>query len=64
VPAAFTLDASFFLNVFVPLEAGHPASRELFKLLQEISASIVVPTLVLPEVAGAASRNRGDAIAG
>ena len=64
MPAAFTLDASFFLNVFDPLEAGHPASRDLLNRLQAISASIVVPTLVLPEVAGAASRARGDAIAG
>ena len=57
----YTVDASVFLNAFNPYEAGHAESQRLLALLQERAAPIVVPTLLLPEVAAAVSRGRNDA---
>lgn len=57
----YTIDASVFLNAFNPAEAGHAESNRLLALLQNQSLPIIVPTLVLPEVAAAISRVRGDA---
>lgn len=56
----YTIDASVFLNAFNPYEEGHDASRELLAHLQRQSLPIVVPTLLLPEVAAAVSRGRQD----
>jgi predicted nucleic acid-binding protein len=60
VPSVYTVDASVFLNAFNPYEAGHRNSNRLLAELQERAAPIVVPTLVLPEVAAAVSRGRAD----
>jgi predicted nucleic acid-binding protein len=57
----FTVDASVFLNAFNPYEAGHEESYRLLSLMQERAVPIVVPTLLLPEVAAAVARGRGDA---
>jgi predicted nucleic acid-binding protein len=57
----FTVDASVFLNAFNPYEAGHQESKRLLSLIQERAVPIVVPTLLLPEVAAAVARGRGDA---
>ena len=57
----YTLDASVFVNAFNPYEAGHAESRRLLAQLQEQATPIVVPTLLLPEVAAAVSRGREDA---
>lgn len=57
----YTVDASVFLNAFNPYEAGHEESHRLLLLLQEQATPIVVPTLLLPEVAAAISRGRQDA---
>ena len=57
----YTVDASVFLNAFNPAEAGHADSNRLLAHLQAQAAPIVVPTLVLPEVAATISRARGDA---
>ena len=59
--STYTVDASVFVNGFNPYEAGHEESRRLLALLQEQAAPIVVPTLLLPEVAAAISRGRQDA---
>ncbi|HFD40647.1 MAG TPA: PIN domain-containing protein [Anaerolineae bacterium] len=56
-----TVDASVFLNAFNPYEAGHETSRRFLALLQERATPIIVPTLLLPEVAAAIGRGRGDA---
>lgn len=56
----YTMDASVFLNAFNPYEAGHEVSRSLLARLQEQAVPIVVPTLLLPEVAAAVRRGRGD----
>ena len=59
--STYTVDASVFVNGFNPYEAGHEESRRLLALLQEQATPIVVPTLLLPEVAAAISRGRQDA---
>jgi predicted nucleic acid-binding protein len=59
--ATYTLDASVFLNAFNPYEAGHETSRQFLAHLRRQTAPIVVPTLLLPEVAAAIRRGRGDA---
>jgi len=61
VTSTYTVDASVFLNGFNPYEAGHEESQRLLALLQEQAAPIVVPTLLLPEVAAAIGRGRQDA---
>lgn len=61
MPGPYTIDASVFLNAFNPYEAGHEESRRLLARLQEEAIPIVVPTLLLPEVAGAIARGRRDA---
>jgi predicted nucleic acid-binding protein len=60
VPGVFTLDASVFLNAFNPAEPGHADSAALVAHLQQVVAPIIVPTLLLPEIAGVISRVRGD----
>jgi len=57
----YTVDASVFLNAFNPYEAGHTESYRLLALMQERAVPIIVPTLLLPEVAGATTRGRKDA---
>ena len=57
----YTIDASVFLNAFNPAEAGHAESHQLLALLQAQALPIMIPTLVLPEVAATISRVRGDA---
>jgi predicted nucleic acid-binding protein len=57
----YTVDASVFLNAFNPREAGHAKSHRLLALMQERAIPIVVPALLLPEVAGAIARGREDA---
>ncbi len=58
----FTVDASVFLNAFNPYEAGHEESHRLLTRLQTEAIPIVVPTLLLPEVAGTVARGRQDSL--
>ncbi|HEV8132734.1 MAG TPA: type II toxin-antitoxin system VapC family toxin [Acidobacteriota bacterium] len=51
-----TVDASVFLNAFNPTEAGHKDSNRLMARMKELATPIIVPTLVLPEVAATISR--------
>jgi len=55
-----TIDASVFLNAFNPYEVGHQESQRLLAQLQEQATPIIVPTLLLPEVAAAVSQGRED----
>lgn len=59
--STYTVDASVFLNGFNPYEPGHEESRRLLALLQEKTAPVIVPTLLLPEVAATIGRGRKDA---
>jgi predicted nucleic acid-binding protein len=60
VAHTYTVDASVFLNAFNPYEVGHEHSHRLLAHFQEQSTPIIVPTLLLPEVAAAISRGRQD----
>lgn len=57
----FTVDASVFLNAFNPYEDRHEESRGFLALAQERALPIIVPALLLPELAATVSRGRGDA---
>jgi predicted nucleic acid-binding protein len=61
VATTFTVDASVFLNGFNPYEAGHKESNQLLSRMQHEARPIIVPTLLLPEVAAAVGRGRDDA---
>ncbi len=58
--AIYTLDASVFLNAFNPYEAGHEVSRRFVDYLQAEAIPVIVPTLLLPEVAAAICRGSGN----
>jgi predicted nucleic acid-binding protein len=55
-----TIDASVWVNADSPSEVNHESSRNLLDRAAASNFNIVVPTLLLPEVAGAISRTRGD----
>ena len=54
----YTVDASVWVNAFDQLEPGHLVSRQFLELVREQEFPIVVPNLVLAEVAGAIGRTR------
>ena len=56
----YTIDASVWVNGFDQREPGHQISRQVLELLSQQSIPIVVPNLVLVEVAGAISRTRNE----
>jgi predicted nucleic acid-binding protein len=57
----FTVDASVFLSAFTPNEPGHRESLRFLQSVRERAVAVVVPTLLLPEVAGAVGRKTRDA---
>ncbi len=57
----YTIDASVFVNAFNPYEPYYEVSRNLLSTLQKTAAPIIVPTLLLPEVAASISRGHNDA---
>ena len=54
-----TIDASVFVSAFSPAEAAHRDSKTFMTRVRETSAPVIIPTLVLPEVAAAISRGQG-----
>lgn len=56
----YTIDASVFINAFNPAEMGHADSRHLLARLRDQAVPMIVPTLVLPEVAAAIRRGRNE----
>jgi predicted nucleic acid-binding protein len=58
----YTVDTSVWVNGFDHREAGHAVSRQLLEHLGIQALPIVVPTLLLVEVAGAISRTRQDVV--
>jgi predicted nucleic acid-binding protein len=58
----YTIDASVWVNGFDQREPGHESSRQLLGLLSTASTPIIVPNLVLVEVAAAISRTRHNPI--
>jgi len=60
MPGPLTIDASVFINAFNPNEPRHTESRRLMERIRAEGLPMVVPTLVLPEVAATISRATGD----
>lgn len=54
----YTVDASVWVNAFDQREPGHLASRQFLEIVRTQALPIIVPNLVLVEVAGAISRTR------
>jgi len=54
----YTIDASVWVNAFDQREPGHQVSHQFFEVLRDQALPIIVPNLVLVEVAGAISRTR------
>src|SRR3989442_8266671 len=58
----YTIDASVWVNAFDQREPGHAASRQFLEIVRQRLLPVVVPALVLAEVAGAISRTRQDPV--
>ena len=58
----YTVDASVFVNAFNPHEEGHAESLEILSAIQQDSDPVVVPTLLLPEIASAVARASDDSV--
>ena len=54
----YTIDASVWVNAFDQREPGHLVSRQFLEVLRVQALPVIVPNLVLIEVAGAISRTR------
>jgi len=54
----YTVDARVWVNAFDQREPGHQVSRQFLEALRDQVLPIIVPNLVLVEVAGAISRTR------
>lgn len=54
-----TIDASVFVSAFSPAEAAYLQSKAFMRRIRDDSVPIIVPTLVLPEVASAIARGQG-----
>lgn len=48
------------MNAFNPHEEGHAASLQLLVTIQERGDPVMVPTLLVPEIASAVARASGD----
>jgi predicted nucleic acid-binding protein len=57
--ARLTVDASVFVNAFNPHEAGHAASLGLLQHAHDEDVPVIVPSLLLVEVASAIARVTG-----
>lgn len=56
----YTIDASVFVNAFNPHEDGHAASLAILAAIQDRGDPIIVPTLLVPEIASAVARASDD----
>lgn len=56
----FTIDSSVWVNGFDRREPGYATSRQLLDLVAKRAVPIIVPTLLLVEVAAAISRTRNN----
>jgi predicted nucleic acid-binding protein len=56
----YTVDASVFVNAFNPHEEGHAESLAILAAIQEHGDPVIVPALLLPEVASAVARASDD----
>src|SRR5437870_10370499 len=56
----YTVDASVFVNAFNPHEDGHAESLAILAAIQQGDDPIIVPTLLVPEIASAVARASDD----
>jgi len=56
---AFTVDASIFVSAFTPSEPAHQASKAFLRQLRQSGAPIILPALVIVEIAAAVGRGQG-----
>src|ERR671937_103825 len=56
----YTVDASVFVNAFNPHEDGHAESLAILAAIHEHGDPIIVPALLLPEIASAVARASDD----
>ena len=54
-----TIDASVFVSAFTPSEEAHQVSKSFMREVRESGVPIIVPTLVIPEIAAAIGRGQG-----
>lgn len=54
-----TIDASVFVSAFTPSEPAHEASKAFMRQVRQTGAPILVPTLLIPEIAAAIGRGQG-----
>lgn len=54
-----TIDASVFVSAFTPSEEAHQVSKVFMRDVRESGVPIIVPTLVIPEIAAAIGRGQG-----
>ena len=56
-----SVDASVFVNAFNPTEEGSDHSWEYLNSLKRAGTPIIVPALLLPEIAASIARKKDDA---
>jgi len=56
---AFTIDATVFVSAFTPPEPAHPASKAFLRQIRQSDAALILPTLVIVEIAAAIGRGQG-----
>lgn len=56
---ALTVDASVFVSAFTPSEPAHAASKAFLRQARQNAAALILPTLVIVEIAAAIGRGQG-----
>jgi predicted nucleic acid-binding protein len=56
----YTIDASVFVNAFNPHEDGHVQSLKILSVIHERGDPVIVPTLLVAELASALARATDD----
>lgn len=54
-----TIDASVFVNAFTPVEPGSDQSLAFIERMKQDGTPLIMPTLLLPEIAAAVARRHG-----
>ncbi|NCP87486.1 type II toxin-antitoxin system VapC family toxin [bacterium] len=54
-----TIDASVFISAFTPSEEEHETSKTFMRGVRDSNTPIIIPTLVIPEIAAAFGRGQG-----
>jgi predicted nucleic acid-binding protein len=54
-----TIDASVFVSAFTPSEKAHQASKAFLREVHEAGVPIIIPTIIIPEIAAAIGRGQG-----